>query len=226
MTSEGDAWVANRGLYYPSQDTVVKIFRESFVDRNGNGIVDTSQDFNGDGRISRSEMLPWDANSDGQPDDERIALSVPVGRVQDHPEVLRIDGIARAVAIDANDDVWVGLDAHRQYEVYDGQTGEFKAIVPTPGNPYGAVIDGEGQLWGSSIAQGSSTILTRPPTPMWKGSRASQVARTGSRWTRTASCGRPVTPGKALSIRSENRHSRLVPGSVSGTSWCGGRSRS
>ena len=154
VTSEGDAWVANRGMYYPSQDTVVKVLRESFVDRNGNGIADTSQDFNGDGRISGSEMLPWDANGDGQPDDERIALSVPVGRVQDYPEVLRIDGLARAVAIDANDDVWVGLNAHRQYEVYDGQTGEFKAIVPTPGNPYGAVIDGEGQLWGSSIAQG------------------------------------------------------------------------
>ena len=76
-----------------------------------------------------------------------------------------------------------GLDSTRteQYEVYDGQTGEFKALVATPGNPYGAVIDGEGQLWGSAISTGSSTILTRQPTPMWKGSRASQVARTGSR---------------------------------------------
>ena len=79
---------------------------------------------------------------------------MPVGRVRDHPEILRIDGIARAVAIDANDDVWVGLHAHRQYEVYDGRTGEFKALVATPGSPYGAVIDGEGQLWGSAISDG------------------------------------------------------------------------
>ena len=146
VTSEGDAWVANRAHIDPAtgrdngiwQGSVVKILNTGFVDRNGNGVVNTSRDLDGDGVIGPDEILPWDGDYDGQPDDERIALVIQAGRDRNNPEVPIPRGIPRALAIDANDDIWVGCYQLKQYEVYDGQTGELEAIVPTEATPYGA----------------------------------------------------------------------------------------
>lgn len=162
VTGEGDVWVGNRA--FGIQGSVVKVFHRTFVDRNGNGVCDTSRDINGDGRIDPTardydgdgvleyELLPWDDNRDGIPDDERIGLVIQAGRDRINPQILRSDGVPRAVAIDANDDIWVGLYNLRQYEVYDHNTGELMAIVPTSGNPYGALIDQNGQLWGATYS--------------------------------------------------------------------------
>jgi len=54
---QGNCWVANRttgsilkiGLYENGQ----------YLDRNGNGRIDTSQDTNGDGDITGAEVLAW-----------------------------------------------------------------------------------------------------------------------------------------------------------------------
>ncbi|MGE3821392.1 MAG: DUF4114 domain-containing protein, partial [Isosphaeraceae bacterium] len=144
VTGEGDAWVANRG----GPGTVVKVLLNDFIDRNGNGVVDTCVDLNGDGRITGSEVLAWDANGDGQPDDERISFVVTVG------------GGPRGVAIDANDKVWISpFSGARQFFVFDNKTGVQEAIVPT-GNfgSYGATIDANGQLW-SATGAGASTLV-------------------------------------------------------------------
>ena len=53
----GNCWVANRVTA-----TVIKIglrFNGQFIDRNGNGIIETSMDLNGDGDITGTELLPW-----------------------------------------------------------------------------------------------------------------------------------------------------------------------
>ena len=53
----GNCWVANR-----QSGTVVKIGlleNGQYLDRNTNGVPDTSYDANGDGDISSNEMLPW-----------------------------------------------------------------------------------------------------------------------------------------------------------------------
>ena len=149
VAGDGSAWVANRapGL----QGSVIKVMNEGFIDRNGNGIVDTSTDRNSNGRIDPDELMAWDANNDGQPDDEKISFSIPVGRNPANPTELRSNGVARALAVDANDNVWVGIFNQRQYEVYDGKTGQFLAAVATPGTPYGALIDSQGILWGATL---------------------------------------------------------------------------
>lgn len=148
VASDGSVWVANRA--YDIQASVVHVLLEDFIDRNGNGVVDTSTDLNANGRIDPNEILPWDANGDDQPDDERIALSIPVGRSRSDPNAPQPKGVARSVSLDANDDVWVGLFNFRQYEVYDHTTGALKRIVPVSGTPYGSVVDAKGILWSAN----------------------------------------------------------------------------
>jgi streptogramin lyase len=145
VTGQGDAWVANRA----GAGTVVKVLLDRFIDRNGNGVVDTCQDLNGDGRITGSEVLPWDANGDGQPDDERIAF------------VLTVGGGLRGVATDASDKLWVCPwgSGTPQFSVYDSETGVLESTVPTPGyGSYGAVIDRNGQLWSVTIPGGATIV--------------------------------------------------------------------
>lgn len=149
VTGEGDAWVANRAEGI--QASITKVLNQGFIDRNGNGVVDTATDVNGDGSITLDEVLPWDANGDGLPDDERIAITVAAGRDRNNPDILRSNGFARAIAIDADDNVWVGLYNHRQYEVYDGTTATLLQVVPTSGRPYGAAIDANDNLWSAAI---------------------------------------------------------------------------
>lgn len=146
----GNCWVANRAFSMPG--SLVKVLHAHFIDRNGNGLMDTSSDVDGDGRVNGSEILPWDANNDGLPDDERIAVSVPAGRDPlDPSKLVPNGGIPRSTAIDAKGNVWVGLFALNQYEIYSA-TGEYIGLVPTTGVPYGSVVDSHGILWGSSHA--------------------------------------------------------------------------
>ncbi len=151
VTSDGDAWVANFAETH--QATIVKVLQTGYEDRDHDGKVDTCIDTNGDGRITGNEILPWDSNGDGKPDDERIKMVVEVGRSQSNLNEKRINGLARSMAIDANNKVWVGLYNFRQYEVYNNETGAVEAVVPTPNRPYGATVDSNGQLWGSAVSE-------------------------------------------------------------------------
>jgi len=151
VDADGNAWVANRMADVTDRPgSVIKVLQTDFIDRNGNGQLDSSEDRNGNGRIDSDEIVPWDANSDGQPDDERIALSVQVGRSRNFPNNLVNNGFARAAAVDGDNNLWIGLWNLSQYEVYRGSDGAFLAIVPTPNSrPYGAALGHNGQLWGT-----------------------------------------------------------------------------
>ncbi|MBL8868680.1 MAG: putative Ig domain-containing protein [Planctomycetaceae bacterium] len=173
VDSEGNAWVANRG----GAGTVVKILNEGFVDRNGNGTLDSSQDFNGNGLVSLDEVMAWDANGDGLPDDERIAFVKQVG------------GGPRGVAIDANGKVWVAPWNGTGFRVFDNRTGELEQIVNTPHGSYGAVVDGKGNLW-SAIGPGNAAIMrintntrTYAETVSVAGAYGLTVDRDGIVWT-------------------------------------------
>ena len=67
----GNAYVLNRHFNQgvDSAGVVLKILAEGFIDRNANGVMDTSADSNDDGIIDDSEMLPLaDSNGNGIPD--------------------------------------------------------------------------------------------------------------------------------------------------------------
>ncbi|MFT5432635.1 MAG: streptogramin lyase [Myxococcota bacterium] len=127
----GNCWVACRG-----DGHVVQIRRRvsDCKDANGNGVIETSQDVDGNGAISPDEMMPFG-------EDECIGHDV-------HPE----NGNARALAIDPAGDIWVGYwETRKLYRITDsGETATVTATVElddTTGRPYGLAADNKGRLW-------------------------------------------------------------------------------
>ncbi len=153
----GDVWVANRAA--STQGSVTKIFNSKAfcIDRNRNGVINTSEDKNNDGAISTNpadgEMIfPTDWN-DANQYDECIAFSTPVGP----PGNGTIK--ARAMAISAGiegspGDIWVGvhnensvvkLDPFTGQQVPVNAAGQMRIVLPF--GPYGAAIDSQQRLW-------------------------------------------------------------------------------
>ncbi len=161
----GAVYVANRAFF--NQGTITKIagLESDCVDRNGNGVIDTSRDRDGDGRIERSvpgEML-------GQ-SDECILWTVDVGAP---------GGVPRAIAVDAAGTVWVGLHEFGQAVQLDPDDGAVLRTVHLPAGffgrlkPYGAAGDSRGNIWfvesgtgrivGVSTTTGLPTDVYAPP---------------------------------------------------------------
>ncbi len=164
----GNCWVANR-----QSATVVKIgLLESggFVDRNGDGIVQTSRDLDGDGSITGAEVLDWGA-------DECViheVLLVP-GQEARHTPGTYLGAYAnnywdpgpRGLAVDARGDVWAGTHDTRRYYLIDGTTGEIRRQVDTAAvnhTAYGAAIDARGILWSSGYRESGPQTLLRLDT--------------------------------------------------------------
>lgn len=153
---EGNVYVANRH-FDGRPASVMKILAEGGIDRNGNGVIDTSIDANGDCTIDRNDpaefTLPVDLNSDGilqnnEIVDERIAWVSQVG-----PN----GGLGRSLCIAVDGNIWVGLFNVRQYFQVDSSDGTVLNGPYNSGsnNPYGCLVDGDGILWSATL---SSTI--------------------------------------------------------------------
>ena len=144
---EGSVWFGNRGT-----GTVVKIGlyeKGNWIDKNLDGDCDTSEDTNNDGKITGSEILPWGT-------DECVLFEVLLGNSGSAP---------RGIAIDANNDLWAGtygLGSLNRFYHIDGQTGAIIDTINIYGyRSYGALIDGNGNIWSSSL---SSYLLKINPT--------------------------------------------------------------
>lgn len=162
---DGNAYVLNR--HFDGRPPLLfKILANGFIDRNGNGVADTSFDANNDGVIQATEMPDLiDLNSNGIVDadeiqDERIAW---VKRVPDGIAApLRPGGIGRALCIGTDGNLWVGLYgdyAYYKVNATDGATifGPV-STAPTGSNPsagawtpYGCLVDKDGVLWSASL---------------------------------------------------------------------------
>ncbi|MEY2894200.1 MAG: hypothetical protein RJA98_4108, partial [Pseudomonadota bacterium] len=172
---DGNAYVLNRHFDGRSA-TLVKILSNSFIDRNGNGVADTSADANADGLIQSGEMKPMaDTNGNGIIDaseiqDERVAWAV---RVPDGGPGFPIKSgqLGRSLCIAPNGELWVGLYYEQTYyrvRASDGKTLQGPINVGT--TPYGCLIDAAGKLWsadlGSSMARlDTNTGVASPPVP-------------------------------------------------------------
>lgn len=161
VDSQGNAYVANRWFSSARQAWVIKILADGGIDRNNNGVIDTSFDANNDGQISPSEMKPMADTVGGinnlidpaEIQDERVAWAVPVGPV---------NGLGRALCIGRDGNLWVGLFNTRQFYKISSVDGSVIAGPvsttpttgqPTAGNwtPYGCLIDRNGTLWSASL---------------------------------------------------------------------------
>lgn len=167
---DGNAYVANRHFSQGTDNgaVVLKILAEGFVDRNGNGVMDTSEDSNNDGIIDDSEMMPLaDTNGNGIIDDseiqdERIAWATRVPDGIAAP--LRPTGrLGRAMCIGTDGNLWVGLFNDRTYYKINSADGSTitgpVSTTPSAGEPnagswtpYGCLISANGTLWSASLS--------------------------------------------------------------------------
>jgi Beta-propeller repeat len=151
VDGDGNVYVANRH-FDGRPASVMKILFTGGIDRNNNGIIDTSTDTNNNGVIDPAEIIPLVDNNpaNGLLDqaelaDERVAWLVQVG-----PN----GGLGRSLSIAPDGSIWVGLFSSRLYYKLSPTDGSILAGPISVGNntPYGSVVDGTGRLWGASIS--------------------------------------------------------------------------
>ena len=178
-----DVWVANRG--FGGQPSASKIANDpsNCVDRNGNGIIDTSKDYNNDGKITLD--CNGDGNADGYKttctgafagkkpefigdDDECILFTVNYG---DPKSAKNSNGdIGRSICLGAGasvgaSDAWVGTYYHdsagnNRYYKISGTSGKLSGPYPLASGhyAYGCVVDSQRLLWSVDI-NGTLTFL-------------------------------------------------------------------
>ncbi|MBN2724859.1 MAG: hypothetical protein JXR95_12375 [Deltaproteobacteria bacterium] len=166
-----DVWVANRA--FSGQPSVTKIAskRSNCIDRNGDGVIQTSEDQDGDGNITT------DCDGDGLPDNISTVCTnglPPEFYGMDDECVLFTTNYAvtnqlgRSVCLDKGNmevgasNVWVGTyspssanpisQTNNIFYKIDGATGQFLGyqILPSGITPYGCAVDQDGILWVSS----------------------------------------------------------------------------
>ncbi len=140
-----DAYVANRAHLQGTngQPTITKFANDEkhCIDRNLNGMIETSRDINRDGKIS---LAPADLEFVGA-DDECILWTKPVGALNSTARALAV-GIAPPDAEVGN--LFVGLFHGKQACRLSADTGETIKCTPTPDfNSYGAASDAKGRVW-------------------------------------------------------------------------------
>jgi streptogramin lyase len=133
IDGRGDVYVANRG--FAMQGTVTKVAGalEDCVDRNENGLIDTS---------SGDEALDYG-------EDECVLFTVPVDR---------IDAILRSLTVDAGDEdhpqgyPWVGGYNSRRWHKLNPSTGAVVVAIDVDMSPYSGGVTSDGLLWSAPIA--------------------------------------------------------------------------
>jgi streptogramin lyase len=164
----GDLWVANRAI--GTQGSVTKIANDpsGCIDRNGNHVIDTSRDVNGDGEISIDpadhEMITPTDFDDPTQYDECVLFTTPVGGPVPMGSV---GGRALAVAAGTDPsgpgDIWVGIFHEQKLYKLDGNNGQIQRVnaagnlsVDLAFGPYGAIVDRQQRVW--AVAAGAANL--------------------------------------------------------------------
>lgn len=163
VDTDGNCYVANRH-FDGRPASIMKVLTSDWIDRNGNGVLDTSYDANNDGEIQRSEMFDLvDLNSNGYIDDneimdERIAWIKQIGPA---------NGLGRCLAIDLSGDLWLGLfNAQQFWKVNSSDGSVLGGPYAANGSPYGALVDKNGILWSASLSSYLIRLDTNAATPV------------------------------------------------------------
>jgi uncharacterized repeat protein (TIGR01451 family) len=162
VDSNGNCWAANY-----QTGTVVKIGlleNGGYIDRNNDGTIQTSRDLDHNGVITGSELLDWGK-------DECVlyeTVFIPGHEGTYVPGTYK-GGYANnwanpgplALALDSNNNVWVGCYELKKYFCLDGASCQILKTIdvsPAGHTPYGAVIDKNGIIW--SAAGPNNNILS------------------------------------------------------------------
>ena len=149
VDKNGDVWVTNRDQSTGGLGSVAKLAA------NPTGTT-SSGIWNG----SNFNVLGW--SNAGGADTMGVSGTNPTGTstATDTANLLyvRTAGTnARTIAIDKNNDVWVGGYGDKEHQLYDGTTGVAKSTVINLGSNsgYGGLVDGNGVLWSAGWASNS-----------------------------------------------------------------------
>lgn len=161
VDADGNCYVGNRGFSTPG--TLMKILNSGFIDRNGNGTLDTSVDTNMNNVIDPAEILPMADNNpaNGAVDqaeilDERVAWIVPIAAA---------NALVRSVSIAPDGAIWVGLYNNRTYQSYSSVTGSpigvpISTATPHSHTPYGSLVFSNGDLYSASLGNNLGKLTT------------------------------------------------------------------
>lgn len=162
----GNCWVGNRAT-----GTAVKIglFENGqYIDRNNNGIIETSLDLNNDGNITGHEILSWG-------EDECVLYEIILitgkegtyypGEYKGEYANDSWNPGPRGLAIDRNNNIWVGTYGSMKFYHINGSNGQILKTIDVSSighTSYGAIIDKNGILWSSG--QNKNHILRLNPS--------------------------------------------------------------
>jgi len=130
------------------------------VDRNGNGIIETSTGF--------GDIKPW-TNLNGA--DTNGGVSTAQDECIIHYTKVNSFG-TRHVSVTKDNDIWVSGTSGRRFDLLDGVTGQIKRAEPTVGfGGYGGLIDKNGVIWSSNpmLRWDTSKPLTGANGTNWTG---------------------------------------------------------
>ena len=155
----GNVWVGNRAHDFSGlQPTATKIANHigDCKDRNGSGVIDTSRDVSGNGRIELDNAAEFFGEAD-----ECIAMTVVIGNAGGN---MRGVAIARGVEPGDPGSAWLGMFEEQAFFQVDGRTGALLQRVPESGpiegQPYGLAIDSQGVLWAPDGCCGAANLLS------------------------------------------------------------------
>lgn len=146
VDQDGNVWVGNR-----NSNTIVKVGLREFgqcVDRNSNGVIDSS--------TGRADIKPWTGADVTGAEDECILKYVALTA----PGVSTPSDI-RTVAIDPQNNVFVGGSGQNSLFKVNGSTGDIITATMTLQGHYGGVVDKAGNLW--SMQSGTGMVQKTAP---------------------------------------------------------------
>ena len=136
VDNNGDVWISNGAFSGTRQGTLSKFsgYLEHCIDRNHNGVIDTSKDANGDGLINTFDPQEYFGQND-----ECILTTIKIGPVGATP---------RGVAVDRNGKIWVCENQCvggqcRIYRFNPNEPVALEATVSVQGNPYSLASGGQ-----------------------------------------------------------------------------------
>lgn len=170
VDGDGNLYVANRHFTGNRRPELLKIAVEGGVDRNGNGVIDTSVDINGDCMITANEMLPViDDNLDGiaQISEFRDERVIWISQFADPND------LGRSLCLDVAGNLWAGTYNGREYWKFDQNGAQLAGPIATGGaTNYGCAVDASGTLWGATL--GSTLVELDTNTNTWTVNRVGQ----------------------------------------------------
>ena len=208
VDQDGNVWVGNR-----AGNTITKVGLKEFdqcIDRNGNGVIDTSTD--GTNILGWSGQLGTDLGI-ANAEDECILQHV----------AMQANGIAtptniRLVAITPDNNLFVGGSSQRSLFKVDNKTGQILDAVETLDTHYGGVVDKAGNLWSmpgshnGKVEKINSDMTQKELIAIGHSGYGVTVDKYGKVWTSSLSttafsCFNPIDPVGTLKVFQQTGHS-------------------